>query len=98
MALAKFWRWLTQSPRRPRSDLHVVVYTRDACPLCDEALAILRRFQAQYGFAMTLTNVDASEALACEYGNCVPMVAINGKVRFRGHVNEVMLRRLLDAP
>ncbi len=42
-------------------------------------------------------DVDESEQLVCEFGNCVPVVAINGKVRFRGQVNEVLLRRLLEA-
>ena len=89
-------RWWNGPPRR-RADLLVVVYTRPQGPLCDEALAVLRRFQSEYGFAMETKNVDDDTALVQEYGNWVPVVAINGKVRFRGCVNEVLLRRLLDA-
>jgi glutaredoxin len=84
-------------PKRQRQDLHVIVYTCAACPLCDHAIDLLRRYQAAYGFTMELQDVDASERLVCDYGNCVPVVVINGKVRFRGQVNEVLLQRLLEA-
>jgi hypothetical protein len=46
---------------------------------------------------METKDVDESEQLTCDFGNCVPVVAVNGKVRFRGHINEVLLRRILDA-
>ena len=35
--------------------------------------------------------------LAAKYGNEVPVVAVNGKVRFRGVVNPALLERLLTA-
>jgi glutaredoxin len=97
MAIASFWRWLTRA-KRQRSDLHFVVYTRAACPLCDHALEMLRVFQKEYGFTIETKNVDVSEDLVREFGNWVPVVAINGRVRFRGQVNAVLLRRLLQAP
>ena len=96
MALEFLNRWWKGTPR-PRTDLQVVVYTRATCPLCDEALDVLRRFQVRYGFALETKNVDEDAALVEKYGNCVPVVVVNAKVRFRGHVNEVLLRRLLDA-
>jgi len=97
MTLTFLWRWLSGS-RRMRPDLHVLVYTRKSCPLCDHALELLQRYQVQYGFTIETKDVDESEQLVHDYGNCVPVVAINGKVRFRGQVNEVLLRRLLEAP
>ena len=95
MAFASLWRWLTQTPVR-RPDLRVLLYTRAGCPLCDEAWHLLVRFQKRYGFVLDAKDVDHSDDLAREFGQCVPVVAINGKVRFRGHVNEVLLRRMLD--
>ena len=35
--------------------------------------------------------------LVRDFGNCVPVVVVNDKVRFRGHINEVLLQRILDA-
>jgi glutaredoxin len=77
--------------------VQVVVFTRKACPLCDEAWELLERLQARHGFSLEAIDVDESAELVREHGNWVPVVAINGQVRFRGHVNEVLLMRLLEA-
>jgi glutaredoxin len=89
-------RWLGLAPAL-RPDLKIVVYTRASCPLCDEAWSLLQAYQEKYQFEMTAQDVDESPDLVCDYGECVPVVAINGQVRFRGHVNEVLLRRILGA-
>jgi glutaredoxin len=92
---AFIWRWLQGgAPRRP--DLHIIVYTRSPCPLCNEAYSLLERFQARYGFILEAKNVDASNELKQAHGEWVPVVLINGKLRFRGHVNPVLLQRILD--
>jgi glutaredoxin len=87
--------WLRR--RRPRPDLQVILFTRRGCHLCEDAWALLERFQQAYQFALEMRDVDSSTQWAAEYGECVPVVMINGKVRFRGQVNEVLLQRLLDA-
>lgn len=86
-----FWR-----PPRQRPDLHVILYTRDSCPLCDEAADTLQDFQRRHGFVLESQNVDASAELQRAYCDCVPVVSINGRVRFRGHVNPILLQRILD--
>jgi len=70
----------------------VVLYTRAGCCLCDEAHALL----AQHGLRPRLVDIDASPQLREQFTNCVPVVEFDGKIRFRGRVNEVLLRRLLD--
>ena len=97
MAFAFPWHWPRRTPRQ-RTDLHVLVYTRASCHLCDEAWAVLERYRRRYGFALVAKNVDEAADLVREYGEWVPVVAINGRVRFRGHVNEVLLRRILEEP
>ena len=77
--------------------MHVVLYTRAHCPLCDEAATLLERFRARYGFTLETKDVDASPALVAAHGNWVPVVTINGRLRFRGHVNAVLLERILNA-
>ena len=71
--------------------MKVVIYTRNGCHLCDEAAALLN---AQ-GAAPHLVDVDADEALRERFNECVPVVEIDGKIRFRGRVDPVLLRRLL---
>lgn len=71
----------------------VVLYSRQGCHLCDEAQAILR----QYGLAPQIVDIDTDPQLVVRYDTCVPVVEIDGQERFRGHVNEVLLRRLLSS-
>jgi len=70
---------------------HVILYTRVGCHLCDDARDLLE----QHGLTPQLIDIDRDNKLANEYGNCVPVVEIDGRVRFRGRVNPVLLRRLL---
>jgi glutaredoxin len=71
----------------------IVLYSRQGCHLCDDAAAVL----ARYGLAFDTVDVDADPALRERYDACVPVVTIDGKERFRGRVDERLLRRLLDA-
>jgi glutaredoxin len=96
MARAFLWRWFTRTPVQ-RPSMHFLLYTRAACPLCDEAWELLSRYQKRYGFVLETKNVDEAEELVCKYGNCVPVVLIDGKVRFRGRINELLLQRMLNA-
>lgn len=85
-------------PSRPETGhLAFTVYTRATCGCCDKALAVLRSFQAAYPFTIETIDVDSDPALAAEHGGSVPVVTLNGKVRFRGVVNPVLLKRLLKA-
>lgn len=92
MSRSKLFRWW----KRDRSPLHVVQYTRRGCHLCDEAWTLLQRYQSRYGFRLEAVDVDGDSELLEKYGEWVPVVTVNGKVRFRGRVNEVLLVRLLD--
>jgi glutaredoxin len=73
--------------------VHVVIYTRERCGLCDEAIRLVRR----WGLEPQLRDIDGDEQLRAQFDTCVPVVEVDGKIRFRGRVNEVLLRRLFDA-
>jgi glutaredoxin len=88
--------WLLSWWRRPRlGHLRVVVYTRRGCHLCAAAWRQLRRAQRRHGFRLEAVDVDTDPELAARYGTSVPVVTVNGRVRFRGAVNPVLLARLL---
>ncbi|UUO08511.1 glutaredoxin family protein [Blastopirellula sp. J2-11] len=72
---------------------HTRLYTRPGCHLCEDAEQIL----IQHGLAPELVNIDDSPELTQKYGCCIPVVEIDGKVRFRGRIHEMLLRRLLAA-
>lgn len=77
----------------PKPPSEVVVFSRDGCHLCDDAIALLVR----YGLApcMIDIDVDCPPEVRSHYTDCVPVVVIDGVERFRGRVDEVLLRRLL---
>ncbi|HZV07157.1 MAG TPA: glutaredoxin family protein [Gemmataceae bacterium] len=72
------------------------MYTRRGCHLCEQAWQQLERAKQRYGFTLQQVDVDGDPQLVSEYGECVPVVTIDGKVRFRGVVNRVLLERLLS--
>ena len=73
----------------------LVFYTRRNCPLCVKAKKLLQSY-SEYLPAIEEFDIDASPQLTAQFGNCVPVVEIDGKVRFRGKINELLLQRLID--
>ncbi len=71
----------------------VILYTRPGCHLCHQALQLLQR----YGLEPDVVDIDADPQLRQRYDVCVPVVVIDGRERFRGRVDERLLRRLLNA-
>src|SRR5208283_5022015 len=84
-------------PRARSVHLNFTFYTRAQCCCCHKALDLLKDHQRGYGFQITEVDIDADAELAAKYGDEVPVVAVNGKVRFRGVVNPALLERLLAA-
>ena len=72
----------------------VTVYSRKECCCCHKAVEVLERYSRKYQLKITLVDVDTDPELAKAYGMTVPVVAVDGKVRFRGVVNPVLLERL----
>ncbi len=90
---------LTRFLRRAGSlkGLTFTVYTRNGCCCCHKAIEVLEGYQSKYGFMIEEIDVDSDPQLAADYGTVVPVVALGGKVRFRGVVNPTLLERLLRA-
>jgi glutaredoxin len=83
---------------RPRLEhLTFTVYTRELCCCCHKAIDILKEFQARFGFTIETVDIDRDPELVSKFDTEVPVVALNGKVRFRGVINPVLLNRLLAA-
>lgn len=72
--------------------MQINVYTKSTCPLCDEAKHLL----SQHGLSFHEIDITNNAELAARFDTCVPVVEIDGKVRFRGKVEPVLLRRLLN--
>ena len=53
------------------------------------------RCLVEHGLEPKCVDVDEDAALVERFNECVPVVEIDGKIRFRGRVDPVLLRRLL---
>lgn len=83
-------------PEIPGRRFHrAVLYTRDACPLCDEALRTLNPY-LRYLPKLEIINVGKDASLQSKHGKCVPVLELDDRVRFRGHISEALLQRLID--
>jgi glutaredoxin len=87
---------LLRSP--PRAEyLTFTVYTRAQCCCCHKALDVLKDARQRFGFAIEEVDIDGEPNLVAQFDTDVPVVTLNGKVRFRGVVNPTLLDRLLLA-
>lgn len=71
-------------------------YTRRECPLCDHVLEVLERHRSVLP-EPELIDIDNDPELQQRYGDSVPVVELDGQVRFRGEVQPELLQRLIDA-
>lgn len=74
-------------PNRPQ----ITIYTRSGCRLCDDAIQLIQR----HGIEPQLVDVDSDDTLRGRFDTCVPVVEIDGKIRFRGKVQPLLLQRIL---
>jgi glutaredoxin len=77
--------------------IQVCLYTRAGCHLCDRAKEQLSEALKGHDHRLDEVDIDSDAELARRYGDWVPVIVINGKVRFRGAVNGILLRRQLRA-
>jgi glutaredoxin len=91
-------RFLHSLFHRPRlGHIHFVLYTRQGCHLCEDAWRLLEKEQKRHQFQLDVVDVDTERKLVEQFGDLVPVVTVNGQVRFRGGINAVLLDRLLRA-
>lgn len=72
------------------------LFTRDDCHLCDRALQVLLHFQDALP-TIEIIDIDDDPQLVRQFGESIPVVEIDGRVRFRGAVHPALLSRLIDA-
>ena len=73
--------------------VHVVLYSRPGCHLCDEARAVLEAERARTPFDLEEIDIETDDELVKEYGIRIPVVAIDGVERFEIAVDPDELAR-----
>jgi len=67
--------------------MHVVLYSRPRCGLCDRAREVLEAERARTPFELDEIDVESDDALELEYGVRIPVVTIDGAERFEVEVD-----------
>ena len=76
----------------------VVIYGRDGCCLCEQALELLEQVRATRPFALQQRDIESDQRLLAAYLERIPVVTIDGVEVFELFVDESELKRRLDEP
>ena len=73
----------------------VTLYGKPGCHLCDEARAVIDAVRAEQPFELEEVDVSLDPALHREYGERIPVVAIDGEELFEYRVDPQELQERL---
>ena len=74
----------------------MTLYGKPGCHLCDEARAVVERVRARRSFELREVDVTLDPGLYREYGERIPVLALDGEELFEFHVEEAVLLERLD--
>jgi glutaredoxin len=73
----------------------VTLYGKPDCHLCDEARAVVLAVREEREFELREVDISLDPALGRDYGERIPVVAVDGDEHFQFHVDPDRLRELL---
>lgn len=73
----------------------VVIYGKEGCCLCSEALEILFKVQQEMPFTLVQTDITTDDQLMEKYQYSIPVICINGIEKFIYEVDEEALKSSL---
>jgi glutaredoxin len=73
----------------------VTLYGKPGCCLCDDARVAVERLRERLGFELDEVDVSLDPGLHREYGERIPVVAIDGREALELEVDAAELERLL---
>jgi hypothetical protein len=74
-----------------------VLYGKPGCCLCDEARAAVAAVRADHPFELEEVDVSTDPGLQREYGERIPVLALDGDELFEFHVDAGELARRLQS-
>ena len=75
----------------------VVLYGKAGCHLCEEARAAVDEVRARHPFELEEIDVSLDPELHREYGERIPVLALDGEELFEFHVDAGELARRLQS-
>ena len=77
----------------PGDPIHVEMYSRPGCHLCDQAKDVIDRVRLRFPFAFRVIDIETDPELEKTYREQIPVVFINGNKAFKYHVDERELEK-----
>ncbi|MEA2481065.1 MAG: hypothetical protein QOJ07_2987 [Thermoleophilaceae bacterium] len=74
----------------------VTLYGKPGCCLCDEAKETIAAVRTEREFELEHVDVSIDPALHRDYGERIPVVAVDGEELWEYHVDAAELRTRLD--
>jgi glutaredoxin len=74
----------------------VTLYGKPGCHLCDDARSLVERVRSRRPFELEEVDVSLDPTLYREYGERIPVLALDGVELFEFHVEEAVLLQELD--
>lgn len=75
----------------------VVVFSREGCHLCVDAISTVESVCAELGEAFEIRDIDGDSSLVREYSDYVPVVEVDGIQQGFWRIDESRLRRALES-
>ncbi|MGM0845741.1 MAG: glutaredoxin family protein [Bacillota bacterium] len=73
----------------------VSFYTRDRCPLCDEAKLMLELVKEDISFELKEYDIDKSDELTERFGLMIPVVEADGEIIQYGQIDYFTISKRL---
>jgi glutaredoxin len=74
----------------------VTLYGKAGCHLCEDAREVIERVRASHHFDLEEVDISLDPGLYREYGERIPVVAVDGTELFQFFVDPAELARSLD--
>jgi len=73
----------------------VILYSKQDCPLCDEARGALESVRGRIAFDLREVDITCDPELEARYRERIPVVVVDGAELFDYHVDEPALEQRL---
>jgi glutaredoxin len=74
----------------------LTLFGKPGCHLCEDARAVVARVRERRSFDLVEVDVSLDPVLYREYGERIPVLALDGEELFEFHVEEAVLMERLD--
>jgi len=77
--------------------IHLILYSRPGCHLCEEMKAVIDRLATDSQLALTEIDISTDPDLEARYGTEIPVLIADGKKVAKYRISETQLRRMIAA-